>query len=479
MNAPDGSRSANDSSEAPPARSRPGTSATAPEGSGTGSDTSEARPARSRPGTSATTGALALLQTGLDAATAASLEACVRCNLCAESCHVFLTDREAASAPAAKVQQVARLYRRHRTASGALLPRLTGARALDDAALTELVEGAFGRCTQCGRCTLNCAVGLDPAAAIRFGRALTAAAGLAPAGIRASIAAALESGNSMRLGADDVRETIAWLEEDLRTTTGDASISLPIDRRGAHVLYALNPRELKFFPLSISAAGQLFHAAGERWTLTSTDFDITNYGFFAADRDAARDIARRVIERAEDLGVETLVVAECGHGYRSLRWEAPEWLRRPLPFRIRSFVEVLDDYVTSGRIRLDPSRNAARVTLHDPCNLVRNGGVIEPQRRVLRAAAQDFVEMTPNREKNYCCGGGGGLLAASEFTARRIATGRVKAEQIRRTGARVVVSPCHNCIDQLMELNRHYALGVEVRTLAEVAADALMTSPDA
>jgi Fe-S oxidoreductase len=424
-----------------------------------------------------TDSALALLRTGLDARTAASLEACVRCNLCAESCHVFLADGESASAPAAKVQQVARLYRRYRTWTGRVLPRLTGARALDDAALAELVESGFGRCTQCGRCTLNCAVGLDPASAIGFGRAMVAAAALVPAGIRANAAAALETGNSMRIGADDVRETIAWLEDDLRATTGDPSVALPIDRRRARVLYALNPREIKFFPLSISAAGQLFHAAGERWTLSSIDFDITNYGYFAADRDAAREIARRVIERAEDLGVETLVVAECGHGFRSLRWEAAEWLRRPLPFEIKSFVEVLDDYLTAGRIRLDPSRNPARVTLHDPCNLVRNGGVIEPQRRVLRAAAQDFVEMTPNREKNYCCGGGGGMLAASEYTERRLTGGRLKAEQIRRTGAKVVVSPCHNCIDQLMELNRHYALDVEIRTLAEVAADALVARP--
>jgi len=426
-----------------------------------------------------TEAALRLLRTGLDATTAASLEACVRCNLCAESCHVFLSDRESASAPAAKVQQVARLYRRYHTLAGALLPRLTGARTLDDAALAELVEGGFGRCTQCGRCTLNCAVGLDPAAAIRFGRALVSAAGLVPAGIQANVAAALETGNSMRIGADDVRETIAWLEEDLRATTGDPSITLPIDRRGARVLYALNPREIKFFPLSISAAAQLFHAAGESWTLSSTDFDITNYAYFAADRVAAGEIAGHLYARAEALGVRTLVVAECGHGYRSLRWEAPEYLRRPLPFEIRSFVEVLDEYLTAGRLRLDPSKNPERVTLHDPCNLVRNGGVIEPQRRVLRAAAQDFVEMTPNREKNYCCGGGGGLLAASEYTERRLASGRPKAEQIRRTAARVVVSPCHNCIDQLMELNRHYGLGVEIRTLAEVAADALVARPGA
>ncbi len=418
--------------------------------------------------------ALEVLRERLDARTAAFLESCVRCNLCAESCHVYLADGEPASMPAAKVDKVARLYRRYHTWSGRVLPWLTGARALDDAALADLRDAAFGRCTMCGRCTLNCAVGLDPASIIGLARAMLVAAGQVPAGIQANVAAALETGNSMRIPAAEVRETVAWLESDLRETTGDASIELPVDRSGARVLYALNPREIKFFPLSISAAGLIFHAARESWTLTSEDFDITNYAYFACDRDAAGAISRRLLDRAEALGAERLVVAECGHGYRSLRWEAPEYLGRTWPFEIVSFVEVLDEYVADGRIALDAQRNRDRVTLHDPCNLVRNGGVIEPQRRVLRRAAWDFVEMTPNREHNYCCGGGGGMLAASEYAARRVASGRLKAEQIRRTGAKTVVTPCHNCIDQLLELNKHYELGVEIRTLAEVVADALV-----
>jgi len=418
--------------------------------------------------------ALAVLRAGLDARTAAFLESCVRCNLCAESCHVFLTDGEPDSMPAAKVERVARLYRRYHTLSGRLLPGLTGARELDEQGLEELKDAAFGRCTMCGRCTVNCAVGLDPAAVIGLARQMVAAAGKVPPGIMANVTAALETGNSMRIPAAEVRETVAWLEEDLRSSTGDATISLPLDQPGKRVLYALNPREIKFFPLSIQAAGLLFHAARESWTLTSTDFDITNYGYFACDRASAGAISRRLLERAQELGVETLVVAECGHGYRSLRWEAPEYLQRTFPFEIVSFVELLDRYVAEGRVTLDAARNPDRVTLHDPCNLVRNGGVIEPQRRVLRRAASDFVEMTPNREHNYCCGGGGGMLAASEYTARRIAIGKLKAEQIRRTGAKVVVTPCHNCIDQLLELNKHYTLGVEIRTLAEVAADALV-----
>jgi Fe-S oxidoreductase len=418
--------------------------------------------------------ALEVLTERLDERTAAFLNACGRCGLCADSCHVHLADGEPASTPVHKVERVAKLFRRYHTLLGRVAPRLVGAEDLTDEALQGLVTAAFGRCTLCGRCALTCSVGLDPSAIIRFARTMLLAADLVPKGILANRDAALETGNSMRLSREDVIETIQWLEDDLRQTLGDPSVRLPLDEPQARVLYALNPREIKFFPLSISAAGAIFHAARESWTLTSTDFDITNYGFFAADAEGAGAISAKVIERAEALGVEELVVAECGHGYRSLRWEAPEWLGRAPRVRITSFVEKMAEYLAAGRIRLDPARNTLPVTLHDPCNLVRNGGVIEEQRVVLRGAAANFIEMVPNRAENYCCGGGGGLLAASEFTAKRIEGGRIKAEQIRATGAKVVTSPCHNCLDQLMELNRHYKLGVEVRTLGEVVADALV-----
>jgi hypothetical protein len=40
----------------------------------------------------------------------------------------------------------------------------------------------------------------------------------------------------------------------------------------------------------------------------------------------------------------------------------------------------------------------------------------------------------------------------------------------------VVVTPCHNCIDQFMELNKHYKLGIEIKTVSEIVADALIIS---
>jgi Fe-S oxidoreductase len=93
------------------------------------------------------------------------------------------------------------------------------------------------------------------------------------------------------------------------------------------------------------------------------------------------------------------------------------------------------------------------VTYHDPCNIARSSRIIEQPREILKAICRDFVEMTPNRAENYCCGGGGGTVSIDEIRAFRTGSlGKRKADQIRETGATIVVSPCANCKKQLREV---------------------------
>lgn len=418
--------------------------------------------------------ALEVIKHRLGARIAAFLNACVRCGLCADTCHFHLADRETDSIPAVKVDTLNRFYRRYHTLLGRLFPAFVGAKDLTPAELKKMTDSVFGRCTMCGRCSLSCAVGLDPSSVIMFARSVLVEAGLVPKGIQANVDNYLNSGNSMSISTEDVIDTVQWLEEDLRETIADPAAEMPINRKGSRILYSINSREVKFFPLSISAAGMIFHLAGEDWTLTSTDFDVTNYGYFACDDQSAGDIEGKLFKRAEELDVEELVLAECGHGFRSTRWEAAEYFGKALPVPTRSILELIVEYIKNGRIKLDAGLNKERVTLHDPCNLVRHGGIVEEPRFILRHAVSDFVEMTPNREHNYCCGGGGGLLSASEYKNKRIESGKIKADQIRKTGAKIVAAPCHNCIDQLLELNKEYKLGVEIKTISELVADALI-----
>jgi Fe-S oxidoreductase len=277
----------------------------------------------------------------------------------------------------------------------------------------------------------------------------------------------------MAIPAEEFLETSKWLSEDVVRERNSPEARLRVDEAGARILYLVNPREVKFFPLSLQAAAGIFHAAGESWTLSSKFYDVTNYGLFAGDDRSAAELTRRVLEEGARLGVKEIILGECGHGFRSFRWEGPEWTAAPYPIPMRSVLELFDEYLQQDRLKVDPTRNPLRVTLHDPCNLVRWGGVIDAQRRVLRRVVSDFVEMTPNREQNYCCGGGGGLLSLEDWGNLRVKSGELKAKQIRATGAKIVATPCHNCADQLIELSRVYELNVEIKSVAELIYDAM------
>jgi len=64
------------------------------------------------------------------------------------------------------------------------------------------------------------------------------------------------------------------------------------------------------------------------------------------------------------------------------------------------------------------------------------------------------------------------------YDAERIYYGRVKAKQIKDTGAKMVIAPCHNCRDQIMKsLTKEFALDIETKYLWELVADSLIVEP--
>jgi len=142
-------------------------------------------------------------------------------------------------------------------------------------------------------------------------------------------------------------------------------------------------------------------------------------------------------------------------------------------------VELFHDYLRDGRIRLK-EKVKVPTTVQDPCNVVRNGGLGVKNRRLAEMMSEDFRPMKKQGNTNYCCAGGGGAIPmGGEMKKYRMAAGKVKAEQIRETGAKLVFVPCHNCIDQIMDLNREYKLGIEVKTVVEVLAEAIVLPPKA
>jgi Fe-S oxidoreductase len=305
------------------------------------------------------------------------------------------------------------------------------------------------------------------------------AIGLIPKGLQDTVDIHLKTKNNMGIDVVDFRETIEWLDEQLCDELEVEGPTIPLDKKGARVMYLVNPREVKFYPLSLMAAAKIMYVAGVDWTMSTDYWDVTNYALFSCDDQAARQIGLWALEAAAKLDAREVWMSECGHGYHAFRWQAENWLGQTFPFRVRGFVEPMAEYIRDGRIQLDPTRNSLPVTYHDPCNQGRKGGILEEPRYILSKTVVDFREMLPNRQNGYCCGGGGGMLSMTEFSQRRIAAASIKAEQIQATEAEIVATSCHNCLDQLADMNRKYKLGAPAKNLCELVADAIIWPPEA
>lgn len=418
--------------------------------------------------------ALNILRNPSDSKLITHLNSCVHCGLCGTSCLFFKTFNDPKFIPGKKVDLVASLYRRYCTTMGKVAPKLTHARDLDDEMIEEMVDSLYGACTMCGRCVKHCSIGVDIPYIVRTGRRMLATMGLVPKTLQATVDAAVNTGNNMAIAEDEFVDTIQWMEEEMQDEEGFETAEIPLNQTDKKYLYTLNPREPKFFPLSISAAAKIFHAAGESWTLSTKMYDVTNYGYFSGNDEEATLIAKNMYDEVKKLNCQALILGECGHGARALRWESPNYMHQTPEFEMITLVEIIEKYIREGRIKLDKTLNTKKYTLHDPCNITRNGGLFQSLRFVVKSAVPELIEMDPYGNENFCCGGGGGMLAMSEYNERRLKAGEIKANQIKATGADVVITPCHNCVDQLTQLNHHYKLGVEIKSVAEVVADALV-----
>ena len=398
----------------------------------------------------------------------ASSNLCVHCGMCIDQCHYHMATRDPKVSPVAKAEQVRRVMKKEHDWLRHILPWWIGAGELTEDELGRWVDAAFRDCTLCQRCIVNCPMGVDTPLVMATARGVLTAIGKAPEILVELADAAISREENMEFFKEFYLEQIRSMEEELQAKVGDPKARIPVEVKGAQILYV---------PLSgahtIMPESEIFYHAGTSWTISM--FEASNYGIFLQDRVRAKRITERIVNEAERLGVEEVVVTECGHAYATSRWEGPKWFDRPWKFKVRSILEVMDEYIRLGRIQLDLSRNnGISVTYHDSCNLGRNGGLFEEPRRILRACVKEVHEMTPNRRQSICCGGGGGLVALQQYDDVRLKAGEPKARQIRETGAGVVVASCDNCRHQLGQLNEHYGLNVKVMGLAELVADAVV-----
>ncbi len=386
-----------------------------------------------------------------------------RCTNCATACQIYQQTGKAQDVPCYRSNLLLEVYRRYFSPGGLLRTRVLGREYLDNDRVLEMAS-TFYDCTACRRCTLECPLGLDHGLVTHLGRYVLSEVGLVPRALVISVREQLEGAtrNTSAIPLPAILDTLEFLADEVKEEKG-CQVSFPVDQED---------REYAFFPAvsdylmeaeTLMGIAVTMNACGDQdnWTIGSQYLDGINYGLFYSDWILERTLKQELGEAAR-LRARKILIGECGHASRSAKAFARTYGGRNAP-PVVHILEYTYRAFKDGRLRLRPGAITERVTYHDPCNIARSKWIIDEPREILGAMCGDFVDMTPRGADNLCCGGGGGTVSCDELRPYRTTVAGVKkAEQLKATGAKIVVAPCANCKKQLRELCEDQGVEMQV-----------------
>ncbi len=400
-----------------------------------------------------------------------TMEHCARCQTCSDACHIYEgSGRNEIYRPTYRAEILRRLYFKYVRHGGLVSQFQHGDIKLNWPLIARLIELSY-RCNICRRCAQVCPLGADNGLVAReLRKVFSQEMGIAAKELHdKGSMLQLKVGSSTGMTPLVVKDNVNFIDEEMSEKTG-IEVKTPWDVEGADVLLIHNAGEFLAWPENPGAFAVILNAAGVKWTLSSEllAYDSINYGLFYDDMQFAR-VALRHAQAAKKLKVKKIVLGECGHAHKALSVIGDRLLLGDLNIPRESSMTLLHDIVMSDRLKLDPSQNDFPVTLHDPCNLVRLMGVVQPQRDILYKICPKFREMEPHGVNNYCCGGGSGfaIMKGCNFPDWRFqVSGRKKLAQILNAFAdslgpdkpKYICAPCSNCKGQFRDMLAYYDL---------------------
>lgn len=181
--------------------------------------------------------------------------------------------------------------------------------------------------------------------------------------------------------------------------------------------------------------------------------------YSSGDLRNAKDLAEQNLRVFRDLDIDC-IVTDCASCSAALKQEVHELLGvENFPAPVYDLNEFLIHRIT---LKKNFAELPLKVTYHDPCHLKRGQGIYrEPRELIKMVPGVELIEM---KGADDCCGGAGTFSFTHHELSRKV--GSRKAENIRKTGAEFVSTPCPSCKMQIDDLLHHE--GISCRTIHPV-----------
>ena len=245
----------------------------------------------------------------LDGRKAVDLDTCLHCGMCAEACPFYETTQNEKYAPVHKYRLLRRVYRRELSPMRWLYRPFTPDITIED--LREWRHYVFDACTGCARCDMICPMGVNVSSLIRIVREGIGAADLMPPRLQKLKNEQRDKNSIIGIDSERLRKVISEL--------ADEGVDVPLNKDGADMMLLTTVTELRLFPTQLAANAKILNKVGVNWTMFSDAFEAANLGYVAGDTVALRTALKRIVDKAKEQGIKTVVVPETGHGYQVLR----------------------------------------------------------------------------------------------------------------------------------------------------------------
>lgn len=398
------------------------------------------------------------------AMTAMRLESCIHCGICADACHYYIATEDPQYTPIWKVEPFKQAYKREAGPFAPFYKLLGLKRKVTVKELDRWQHLLFDSCNLCGRCSLICPMGIDITELIEQARRAMFDAGLAPKELYEHAEYQQSSGQPWQSSEP--------YQQKLEAIARDHKVIIPLDKQKADVMLLVSGIEVDRYPGQVAAMARIMQHLGVSCTFRSDALFAENLAYFAGSREWQRAISLRIIDAAISCHANTVVVPECGHAYTALRWEAADLYGKPLPFKVQHVTEFLSDQLDAGRLHLSKAASSS-VTFHDPCQLVRKGGVMDAPRKLINAMGLDLHEIKDNKGFSFCCGGGGGVMLIERAAPLRYRVMENKLRAIDETGAETFLTSCSGCRSTFDDGKQHFNWEKTPHSLLELVADNL------